>query len=97
MAQENININIRVDKVIKEQAEVLFSNLGMNMSTAVNVFLRQSLAVRGIPFDVKEDPYLTTPEEDDYDLRAYKKAMAAHKANPVTYTHEEVRKMLELD
>ena len=33
--------------------------------------------------------------EDDYDIRAYKKAMAEYKANPVTYTHAEVVKMLE--
>lgn len=35
--------------------------------------------------------------EDEYDLQAYDKALAAYKANPVTYTHDEVRKMLELD
>ena len=33
--------------------------------------------------------------EDDYDIRAYKKAMEEYKANPVTYTHVEVVKMLE--
>lgn len=35
--------------------------------------------------------------EDEYDLQAYDKALAAYRANPVTYTHDEVRKMLELD
>ena len=33
------NLNIRTDKEIKEQAEQIFSDLGMNMTTAVNMFL----------------------------------------------------------
>ena len=35
--------------------------------------------------------------EDDYDIRSYKKAMEEYKANPVTYTHAEVVRMLEAD
>ncbi|HKM02126.1 MAG TPA: DUF6290 family protein [Sedimentibacter sp.] len=35
--------------------------------------------------------------EDEYDLEAYEKAIAEYKKNPVTYSHEEVAKMLELD
>ena len=35
--------------------------------------------------------------EDEFDLAAYNKAIAAYRENPVTYTHEEARKMLDLD
>lgn len=35
--------------------------------------------------------------EDEFDLRAYESAMEEYRKNPVTYSHEEVRKMLELD
>ena len=35
--------------------------------------------------------------EDEYDLKIYYEAMEEFKKNPVTYTHEEVKKMLELD
>lgn len=35
--------------------------------------------------------------EDEFDLKAFKIAMAEYKANPVTYTHDEVRGMLDLD
>lgn len=35
--------------------------------------------------------------EDEYDLKSYEKAMAEYKKNPITYSHEEVMKMLELD
>ncbi|MCD7921103.1 MAG: type II toxin-antitoxin system RelB/DinJ family antitoxin [Clostridiales bacterium] len=49
------NINIRTDEDIKAKCESLFESLGMNMSTAINVFLRQSLRTNGLPFDVKAD------------------------------------------
>ena len=42
-----------MDSEIKKQSERLFSELGMNLTTAINVFLRQSLRVGGFPFDVK--------------------------------------------
>ena len=45
------NISIRMDSDLKAQAEALFAELGMNLSTAFNVFVRQSLRDGGIPFD----------------------------------------------
>jgi addiction module antitoxin, relB/dinJ family len=53
------NLNIRMDKDIKDKAEVIFSELGMNMTTAINVFLRTTIRENGIPFDLKLD----TPNE----------------------------------
>jgi hypothetical protein len=41
-----------------------------------------------------DDYFETTPEEDEKDLRAYEEAMEEFRKNPVTYTHEEVKKML---
>ena len=49
------NLNIRMDKEIKDQAEEIFNELGLNMTTAINVFLRASIRVHGIPFDLKLD------------------------------------------
>ncbi|GHT58811.1 hypothetical protein FACS1894109_13640 [Spirochaetia bacterium] len=43
-------VNIRIDDALKDQADSLFEELGMNMSTAVNVFLREALRQQGIPF-----------------------------------------------
>lgn len=48
-------LNIRTDKEVKEKAEMLFSELGMNMTTAVNLFLRASIREHGIPFMLKTD------------------------------------------
>ena len=50
---KSTNISIRMDVELKRDAEELFANLGMNLSTAFNVFLRQSLRVQGLPFPVK--------------------------------------------
>ena len=52
MASETTNINIRMDKALKEQAETLLSELGMNMTTAFNIFLRQAVRERAIPFQI---------------------------------------------
>ena len=49
------NLNIRTDADIKASAERIFEQLGLNMSTAVNIFLRQSIRQGGLPFEVKLD------------------------------------------
>lgn len=46
------NISIRMDSNLKAQAEALFNELGMNLSTAFNIFIRQSLREGRIPFAV---------------------------------------------
>ena len=47
------NLNIRTDKAIKDQAEEIFNELGLNMTTAVNMFLRAAIREHGIPFGLK--------------------------------------------
>ena len=49
------NLNIRTDKVIKDQAEKIFNELGLNMTTAINMFLRTAIREHGIPFELKLD------------------------------------------
>lgn len=43
---------MRIDKNIKEQAEQLFAELGLNMTTAINMFLRTSIRESRIPFEL---------------------------------------------
>ena len=52
MASPTTNISIRMDAELKAQADTLFNELGMNLSTAFNIFVRQSLREGRIPFDV---------------------------------------------
>lgn len=55
MAGNITNISIRMDSELKAQADALFAELGMNLSTAFNIFVRQSLREGGIPFEIKLD------------------------------------------
>ena len=49
------SMSIRLDSEVKEQAQQVFSNLGMDMTTAINIFLRQAIQYQGLPFDVRLD------------------------------------------
>ena len=52
MAGSTTNISIRMDSDLKAQADALFNELGMNISTAFNIFVRQSLREGRIPFEI---------------------------------------------
>lgn len=52
---QNTSITIRTDKEIKDQVKSLYAALGMDLTTAVNVFFRQSLLRNGMPFEISLD------------------------------------------
>ena len=54
------NLNIRIDEDLKKQSEEIFNELGLTMSAALTVFLRQTVRSNGIPFDMK----LNTPNDE---------------------------------
>ena len=49
------SMSIRLDSEVKEQAQQVFNHLGMDMTTAINIFLRQAIQYQGLPFDVRLD------------------------------------------
>ncbi len=49
------NVNIRMDSEIKAAAEAMFADMGLNMSTAVNIFVRQALRQGKIPFEITSE------------------------------------------
>ncbi|ETD06975.1 MAG: type II toxin-antitoxin system RelB/DinJ family antitoxin [Streptococcus sanguinis] len=49
------SMSIRLDSEVKEQAQQVFNSLGMDMTTAINIFLRQAIQYQGLPFDVRLD------------------------------------------
>ncbi len=53
----NTNINVRVEAELKEQAQDLFNHLGLDLSTAIKIFLNRSVAYGGIPFEVCDPQY----------------------------------------
>jgi len=62
---KNANVNIRTTDEIKKGAEVILNGLGLNISSAVNLFLRQVINYRGIPFDLRLPNKETLQAMDD--------------------------------
>ncbi len=50
-----VNMSIRMDKELKKQADAMFSDMGLNMTTAMNMFLRQVVRQGRIPFEIATD------------------------------------------
>lgn len=55
-AQNDVRVTVRVDRGLKECADSLFERLGMNMTTAFNVFLRKAVDENAIPFSISAKP-----------------------------------------
>jgi len=70
-ATNTTNLNIRVDKDIKQQAEELLHEMGLNLSTAVNIFMRQLIKDGGIPFAIN-----TRKDSTQYDLPYIRQKLA---------------------
>lgn len=49
------NFSVRLDSDLKKRSEAIYGELGINLTTAINVFLRKSLTAGGFPFDVRID------------------------------------------
>ena len=50
-----VNMSIRMDKELKKQADAMLSDMGLNMTTAMNMFLRQVVRQGRIPFEIATD------------------------------------------
>ena len=55
MQAQDVRVTVRVNRELKENAEALFDYLGLNMSNAINIFLRKAVDQKGIPFPVNAD------------------------------------------
>jgi len=75
MAQTNISI--RIDEDIKKEAESLFANLGLTLSSATNVFFRQAIRTQGIPFPLS----MTTPPNQTRETVLSRGLSAMYEAN----------------
>lgn len=108
MAQ-SINVNIRLDEDLKKQAEQLFAEFGMNMTTACTVFLKAVIREQKIPFEISATPQsnasntaipLSTPHDDDfynpYNQARLQKTIAKLKAGePLIYKSMEALEAME--
>ena len=51
---KNINITFRMDDELKKLADIFFEDLGMSLSTAINIFVRQAVREQQIPFQISK-------------------------------------------
>lgn len=86
------NLNIRTDKEIKETAEKIYSSLGLNMTTAINMFLRASIRERGIPFELKLD----VPNDETIQAIEEGRMIAKDKSVRAYDNMDDLRKALEV-
>ena len=85
------NLNIRTDKDVKEKAEKIFNELGLNMTSAVNIFLRTAIRERGIPFEWKLD----VPNETTIAAIEEGRKMVSDPSSPRYSNIDELRDALE--
>ena len=79
------NLQIRVDDTLKADADRLFASIGIDTSSAVRIFLKQSVMRGGIPFELRGDPYLPYLQEAD----------ARAKAGEAVYSEQDFREKTE--
>lgn len=64
---KNTTYNIRIDANIKKEADALYQKMGMSLSTAVNLFLTQSVIQRRLPIDeIIAEPFGEPPADNEY-------------------------------
>ncbi len=82
-------INFRIDDGTKKQMEQICNELGINLSTAFNIFAKKVVREKRIPFDVSIDPFYS-----ETNLIALNKSMRElENGKTVTKTMEELKKM----
>ena len=55
MRTTTTNLSIRMNVETKKEAEAMFDSMGMSLTTAINIFIKQSLRTRSIPFQITMD------------------------------------------
>lgn len=92
------NINIRINTELKKSAELLFDDLGLNMSTAITMFLKSAVNHNGIPFEVKRvvrEPLALgamTMEELHAELEKAHQDVLAGRTEPADKVFSDIRK-----
>jgi len=88
MAQTNVNI--RMDDTVKRQFDVVCNELGLNMSTAFNIFAKAVVRQNKIPFELSLDPFY-----NEFNQKRLRDAIANRDNNTVTKTMAELEAMAD--
>ncbi len=73
------------------------TTISLRLNDADSMLIKKYAEMNGISISDLVRQSVIEHIEDEMDLKAYEKAIAEYRENPVTYTHDEVKKMLELD
>lgn len=57
------NLNIRVDDTLKKEAEAVFNDIGLSLSAATTIFLKQVVRCNAIPFELRADPFYSAENQ----------------------------------
>jgi len=82
------NVNIRMDENVKRQFDAICSELGLNMSTAFNMFAKTVVRQNRIPFELSVDPFF-----NEFNQARLRSAIANRDKGTVTKTMEELEAM----
>jgi len=94
---DTANLSIRIDKELKKQAEQLFNEIGMNLTTAFTVFVKQAIRDGGFPFDINVNSNSANAHRQ-YILEELNKAKKeANRPDAVWHSEEDVTTMLDSD
>ena len=83
------SLTIRIDEDLKRDAESLFNRIGLNMSSAINVFFRQAVGAQAIPFELKA--------YGDYRSKIEKSMREANEGKLIAFTIEELENFENMD
>ena len=81
---------LRIDDKLKADCDAVFSDLGINMTSAITLFLKQVVRTRGIPFEISCMPYIINNRIEDK-LAEAKVDVAAGRVKPMGQVMNRLR------
>ena len=91
-----VNLNIRVDENLKQRAESIFNELGMNLTTALNLFLRSTVRYGGLPFELRLEQDTRSAAQMEFEiLRKVEEAEADIAAGRTRDAYDSLRQLRE--
>jgi len=85
------SVTVRMDENLKKQAETLFEDMGLNMTTAITIFAKAVVRQGKIPFEIAADPFWS--ETNQTEIRRRIEELNSGKARMITKSMEELEAM----
>ena len=89
---DSTSMNLRIDKELKKQAEELFESFGLTMTSAINMFLKQAVREKSIPFRISHNATYNFDMPDSFASKVSDNATAYYSANDIKTNLSEIFK-----